>query len=443
MSTKLWKAAPLFVLAVFVLAGCATRVRFEAPRAPNMDTAGVQRIAIVPFTTTVGGSVANQIAGHLTSEVTGRIQGTGAFTLVSHGTVQAVQRRGGSIEPYVDALFGGRLTHYASSTTSRQRERRIRRGDTTVVETFTEHTREVEVAFEYYFARARDGTIVGPVRRSGRTSASSEDRNALPSEVALASRIITSQLSHFHRDVAPHTIRVTRVMEREPDRALRPLMNGADQRRRAGDYLGARDAYVSIWNDHRSIPAAINAAILYEAIGDVEGGIFFMEQVFEATRAPRVSQQLALLNREAAELLGLEALDATQTPAERVAAHAIVEARSVIGDGSRVWIHNNAAADHALVNDVIDNMVSDFLRLGFTVVERGLIDLIATEQNLHLDGSINDDDFISIGNMAGAETIIAVAVTGAGAARRLQVRVLDIETGTVRMQSGTGVAWRF
>jgi len=442
MKRKNWKAAPLLVLLALILGGCATRIRFEAPRTPNLDTTGIQRIAVVPFTTTAGGG-ANQVAQELTSEVASRLQATNAFTLVSHDTVRAVQARGGSIEPYVDALFRGRVTHYAARTTSQQVQQQYRRSDgTTGTRMLTVNTREVEVAFEYYFARARDGSMIGPIRRTGRTSVSCGGGGTgnLPAESALAMGIVRNQLNLFYRDVAPHTIVLTRTMEREPDRALRPMMNAADARRQAGDYLGAREAYVAIWESHRSIAAAINAAILYEATGDLEGGIFFIAQVFEATRAPQVNHKLAQLNREAAYVLGLEAFDGVQDPVERVASHAIGEISSVLPATPRLWIHTTA--DLALVNDVIDNMASTFLSAGFTIVDRQMIDLVLAEQNLHLDGAVADSDFLSIGNLAGANTVVVVGLTGTGAARRLQVRVLDIETATVRMQSGTGVAWR-
>jgi len=440
MKRKITKTVPFVMLAALVLAGCATRVRFDAPRTPNLDTTGIQRISIVPFAAVASGS--GQIAQELTSEVASRIQATGAFQLVSHDTISAVQARGQSIEPYVDALFRGRVTHYSVNTTAQQVQERYRASDgTTRTRTVTVHTREVEIAFEYYFSRARDGSMVGSIRRTARTSSTSRDGVAnLQSGTALAMTGARNQLRFFYRDVAPHTITLTRTMEREPDRALRPMMNAADTRRRAGDYLGAREAYIAIWDNHRSIAAAINAAILYEATGDLEGGIFFVEQVFEATRAPQVSQKLAQLNREAAYVLGLEAFDDVQAPAERVAGHAVGEISSVLPVAPRLWIHTTA--DLALVNDVIDNMASSFLGAGFTVVDRQMIDLILAEQNLHLDGAVSDSDFLSVGNLAGANTVVIVGLTGTGAARRLQVRVLDIETATVRMQSGTGVAWR-
>ncbi|MCL2601079.1 MAG: hypothetical protein FWD88_07860, partial [Treponema sp.] len=420
MTKKMWKTVPVLAALALALiaAGCATRVPLTVSRQPNLDTRGIQRVTVAPFQAGAGTA---QIAQQLTSEITGRLQATGAFTLVSHDMVRNAQARGESIEPYVDAVFRGRITHYAGRTTSGQGVRRVRRDGAWVNEPYTFIQREVEVSFEYYFMRARDGSMVGPVRRTGRNSNRAFDGAQPPGYMELAMGIVRGQLGLFYRDVAPHTIRVTRVMPRESDSNVRRLMNdNARARMRNGDYLGAREAYRAIWESHRSIAAAISAAILYEATGDLEDGIFFMEQVFEVTRSPQINQKLALLNREAAEILGLEAFGDVQAPAERIATHAVGEISGVLPPTPRLWIHSTV--DLPLVNDVIDNMVSMFLVSGFTVVDRQMINLVLAEQNRQLDGSIADSDFISIGNLAGANTVVVVNVIGTGAARRLQVR---------------------
>ena len=123
-------------------------------------------------------------------------------------------------------------------------------------------------------------------------------------------------------------------------------------------------------------------------------------------------------------------------------AHALRETRRVLPADARLWIHNNATTNRGPASDAADDITSAFIRYGITVVERGLIDMIAAEQGIHLDGTVADGDFISIGNAAGANTIIVIDITGTGVLRRLNVRVLDIATGTVRMQSDTGEPWR-
>jgi len=440
MTRKALKAAPIVALAALVLAGCATRVQLQVNRTPTLDTMGIRRVAVMPFQPAFMTAEHTAIANGITTQANSRIQATNAFTMVSAATVNSARSRGVGIENYVDALFTGRVTHFVANTAQRQEQRRDRA--TGVTETHTFYFREVEVAFEYYFVRAHDGVIIGPVARRGRRSARNDNRNNLVPEMELAGRIISDQLRLLYRDVAPYTIRVSRSLEREPNRELRPQMDAALAHVRGQNYIAARQSYIAIWESHGSIAAAINASILYEAVGETENAVFFMEHVFAATGAPRASQVLARLNRELAEQTGVEAFDDARTVAERVTEHAISEVRRVLPETARVWVHNDAAAHQVLVTDVIDNMISVFLSYGTPVVERQLIDLVLVEQNLHMDGAVSDSDFVSIGNLAGANTIVIVGITGTGGARRLQVRVLDISTGTVIMQSGTGSEWR-
>jgi hypothetical protein len=106
-----------------------------------------------------------------------------------------------------------------------------------------------------------------------------------------------------------------------------------------------------------------------------------------------------------------------------------------------VLIINNSAAENALVNSVIDNMTSALLESGVTVVDRQSTAMIQAEQEFQMSGHVSDSDIVSVGNMAGANKVVIVSVTGTGAMRRLQVRVLDVETGTVLMQSDAGGRW--
>jgi len=436
MPKKIWKVAPfLATLALFAM-GCATPVRFEVPRTPTLDIQGISRVAVMPFEQGVGTTA---VAQTLTSETSRRLMATNQFTMVAASTVNAVQVRGGDLSAYIDAKFTGRVTGFNATTTQRQQRRTVA-GETVVV---TNHLREVSISFDYFFINAHTGVIIGPVSRSGRSTSSNDNPANLTSYSVLIQRTINGQLAQFHQDVAPYTVRLTRRLESEPRNSpARAQMDVAEAQVRGQNFMAARQSYINIWEQHGSIAAAINASILFEAAGDLEGGIYFMENVFVATGAPRVNTVIARLNRELTEVMGLEAIGDARTAAERVTEHAIAEVQRTLQAGARLWIHNNATMNIALANDVTDNMVYTFLNAGYTVVERQLIDLIALEQGLHMDGSVADGDFVSIGNLAGANTVIVIGVSGSGPARRLQVRVLDIETGTVRMQSGTGVAWR-
>jgi hypothetical protein len=168
-----------------------------------------------------------------------------------------------------------------------------------------------------------------------------------------------------------------------------------------------------------------------------------MQRVLAETGNPRAGKVLARLNRELQETAGVGAFKDknSRSPAERVADAASGEVRKYLAGDARVWIINNSAAENALVNAVIDNMASALLRDGITVVDRQNADLIQAEQEFQMSGHVSDDDVVRIGNAAGANKIIVVSVSGTGAMRRLQVRVLDVEKGTLLMQSDTDDKW--
>jgi len=422
--------------AVVTLAGCATQIPLNVQRMPAMDTSGFRRISIMPFEPS-GGSYANA-ARYATTVATGRIQATNHFTLVNYATVNDARRRGENIENYVDALFTGQIIRIEENMKTQQGQRRDKEGETV---TYTYYVREVEVEFSYSLTRARDGIIIGTVVKRGQTSRQDEQMGNLPSSDALVNGIIESQLRYIDRDVAPYTVRISRSLEKEPNKELKPEMDLALSHVKGGNYIAARQIYISVWQSYRSIAAAINASILYEATGETQTAANFMEDVLAASGSPKARDALARLRNELAEQARVRQYAAAQSPVERVSGHATGEVQRILSAEAKVWVYNNAANNQNLANDVIDNMISIFLRNGIPVVERQMIDLILQEQDFQLSGSVSDADIVRIGNLAGANTIVIIGITGSGATRRLQVRVLDVGEGIVIMQSGIGGEW--
>ena len=427
----------LAVLAVLAMTSCATSIQLQAQRTPTLDTLGIQRIAIMPFDAT--NSAFRNAASHATATATSRIQATNHFTLVNPQTITDARNRRESIENLVDATFGGQITHIG------QRESRYdgsyKDARTGQIISYTNYTREVQVEFNIFFTRARDGSLIGPITKSGRSSDTQRDPNAVASVETLAARAIDYQLRNLDRDVAPYTIRIYRYLESEKNKALKPQMEGALAHVKGGNYVAARQAYLSIWQSFQSIPAAINASILFEATGETRNAEIFIQQVYSASGSPLAKTTLDRLQRELAEQAGVEKFEDTRSPAEKIAFFAVDEIKKVLPSGAKLWIQNNATTDQSLVNTVIDNMTSVMLGSGIVVLERQMIDLILKEQNFQMSGNVSDSDFVSIGNLAGASAVVAVSITGSGANRRIQVKVLDISQGVILMQSGTGSDW--
>jgi len=436
MTQKIGKTVILFVTAALILASCAT-VKFEAKRTPTLDTTGIQRIAIMPFE--ASDSSYRTVASYATNVARAKIAETGHFTLVDPNEIQRLRQAGQSIESHVDALFTGQITRIGQNATATQGQRTDR--STGVTTTYTIYAREVEVQFNYGFTRARDGSLIGPVNKTGRSRSSSEDQSRVSSAEVLANQAIDNQLRLLARDVAPYTITLARTLEKEANKELQPQMKAAQAQVKEGAYKAALDTYLGIYNENKNIAAAINASILYEALGETRTAANFMQDVLSATGNPKARDVLARLNRELQEMAGAAEYDDTRRQVEKVADYAKGEIQKTLPTGAKVWIHNNASSDQSMVNDVVDSLTAGFVSGGVTVIDRQSIELIMRERNFQLSGEVSDNDIVSIGNMAGANTIVIINITGTGATRRLQVRVLDVARGTLLFTSDTSENW--
>lgn len=430
-------------LLILIMAGCTTKIALQVQRTPNLDTAGIKRIAVMPFEFDGTGIIYKSAAQHATNVATNRIMATNHFTLIDPATVNNARRsgrKGAGIENYVDAEFKGRITRVEEQTTPQQGQYKDK--NTGEMITYTYYIRQVEVELSYSFTRARDGSIIGPVTKKGTTNANANTQDELPSVNALAAKAIENGLAGLHRDVAPYTITIQRSLEKEPDKALKTQMNEALAYVNGGNYTAACRAYLAIWESHQSVAAAVNASILYEAMGETQNAANFMQLVVTASGSPLARDVLARLNRELGEKAGVAQFTDTQNQVQRAANHAVIELQKILPAEAKLLILNNAASNHKnLADDVVDNMTSIFSKNGAAVVERQMLNKATEEMIFQRGGSVNDEDIVSVGNFAGANTIVFVNITGKGADRRLQIRALDIGTGTVILQSGSGKEW--
>jgi hypothetical protein len=430
-------------LLILIFAGCATKIALQAQRTPNLDTVGIKRIAVMPFEFDGIGVIYKSAAQHAANVTTDKIRATNHFTLIDPAAVNNARRsgrKGGRLEDYVDAEFKGRITRIEEQTTPQQGQYKDK--NTGEMVTYTYYIRQVEVELSYSFTRARDGALIGPVTKKGTANANANTQDELPSVNALAAKAIENGLAGLHRDVAPYTITIQRSLEKEPDKALKTQMDEALAYVKGSNYTAACRTYLAIWESQQSVAAAVNASILYEAMGETQNAANFMQQVVTASGSPLAGNVLARLNRELGEKAGVAQFADTQNQVQRAAGYAVVELQKILPAEAKLLILNNAASNHKnLADDVVDNMISIFSGNGVAVVERQMLDKATEELIFQRGGSVNDEDIVSVGNFAGANTIIFVSITGSGASRRLQVRALDIGTGTVILQSGSGKEW--
>ena len=136
-------------------------------------------------------------------------------------------------------------------------------------------------------------------------------------------------------------------------------------------------------------------------------------------------------------------------------AHAISEIEKVLPDNSTVWIHKGGesagynrnalgvvTATGGAAEAAVDDITSAFIQKGIRLVDRQSAALVQAEQSFQYGGNVSDQEMVSIGRAAGADTLVIVSVVQQGNNQRLQIRVLDIEKGVPLMQSGSGSEWR-
>ena len=443
LNKDILNSVALPVLLVFVLTGCSTtNVKLEVQRPPTLNTSGIKRIAIMPFESASSSGVYGELAQYVTSAAVNRIRELNYFTLVDSSEIERLRRSNQSIENHVDALLIGSIVMVSMQDGTGQYETTDRQ--TGVTTTTSYYTREAEIEFNYSLVRARDGSILGPVSRKGNRSQQSQDRSSLDSATAFLRPVIDSQLRSISQDLVPYTVIENRTLAKDnsSNKALQAEMKNALARIKDGSYKAALENYLGIYQRYNSFAAAENASILYEALGDTQAAASLMQLAFNETGNPRAQDVFARLNKNLHDQAAVAGeYGDSRGQIERISAFASDEIQKVLPKNARVWIYNNSPSV-SMAEAVVDNITAGFIQKGIGLVDRQNTALIEAEQRFQMSGSVSDNDFVSIGNIAGANTIVTIGITGTGAMRRLQVRVLDIERGVPIMQSDTSERWQ-
>jgi len=466
MRKSIWKTmTPLIAVSLFLITACATSIRLTVERPPNLNTAGIKRIAIMPFEANAG--VGRDMAQYAAGVAAKRIQEMNYFTLVDASEIERFKRNNQNLENYIDAQFVGRITRVNIDYEISKGSYKNKDGDRTY---YTDYITKVEIEFNYSLVLARDSRIIGPVyKKNSKSSSNRENSPSLqevlaadideklnknskislskenyPSSSELLRAAIDEQLMYLGHDIAPYTVIETRTFaeEKTKDKVLKEEMKNALAQVKAGNYKLALSVYLDIYDRYKNIAAAENASILYELFGEVQTAANFMQKVLNETGNPAARNTLTRLNKilQDKAILASDYGDARDLT-KKAADLASDEIQKVLPKNARVWIYNDSA-NNSMAVAVVDNLTSGFIHKGIKVVDRQNAALIEAEQKFNMSGYVSDNDFLSIGNAVGANTIVVIGITGAGSTRRLQVRVLDIEKSIPIMQSDTSEKWK-
>lgn len=102
---------------------------------------------------------------------------------------------------------------------------------------------------------------------------------------------------------------------------------------------------------------------------------------------------------------------------------------------SRMAIVPGAASSFGLL--LPDALLTEFLGLGFNIVERNEIAKLLREQNLSLSGILENQDYSKIGKIANIETLIIVVSkeNSNGAVASASIKVINVTNGYVIISS--------
>jgi hypothetical protein len=386
------------VVILSTLGGCATYVPIKSVRPPTIDTTNIQRLAIKPFENRSGAGGANstQIARYLTETADRIIRSTGKFTIVAPS------------DPNTEGVFIGEVRSFVSKDSQERRERKDKEGNLYTVITYH---REVYLEFSYSVISSRTDMPVGTVVKQGSNSSSSSESAAnLTDTLTLAKRIVESRIGSLTRDIVPTIVRVNRQLmdETSKDKMVKQRMKEALALVKNGNYTEAIRQYDDIYNQYGSVAAMTNAGILRESV--------------ESDAAARA--ELAQLFNDTDGLAG------------KAVKNAIDRLNSKLPSGANIMIMKTNSTERNMLNYVVDQMTKNVVQEGkLKVVDRSNQALINAEQQYQLTGNVDDNSMVSIGHQLGVQYIVLCWISGEKSLRRLNQKVLNVETAQITDQS--------
>jgi len=380
------------------LAGCATYVPIKSVRPPTIDTSSIQRLAIKPFENKSGvaGPNSAQLTRYLTDKATQQITAAGKFTIVA------------PTDPNADGVFLGEMRSFISNDTQDRREKKDKDGNIYFEITYN---RNVSLEFSYSVISSRTDMPVGMVIKQGsNSSSSSESAASLTDTLTLAKRIVDSQMGSLTRDMVPTMVSTNRQLMKETskDKEVKQRMKVAMAVVKNGNYEEAIRQFDQIDSEYGSVAARTNAGILRQSI------------------ASDISAR-AELNRLFSDTNGL---------ADKAVKNAIDRLYSKLPSGANIMIMKTNSTERSMLEHVVNQMTKSVVQAGrLKVVDRSNQALINAEQQYQLSGNVDDNSMVSIGHQLGVQYIVICWISGEKSLRRLNLKVLNVETAQITDQS--------
>ncbi len=328
----LMKKFSLFFLGILLIfiAGCATRVRMEVTKPAEVNLAGVKTLSVLDFEYTgdkesvtleklldealkeifadTGTALTKEekTAQYATNKMVQTLADTQYFTIVDAGDFKdSMDEMTGRVQFFdvlsgvydVDAVMIGTITNLKTEETYEIRTRTEVNPDTGVEEEIQEQwvTRRAELEFEYKILDTENSRLMVQkvFNKSTSDSELSANYNSLTSEEQMYRSMIDSIIKTVSRQLVPYTVTESRSLMK--DKTKNPKMEVADEYVKVTKYQEALEIFLEVWKNSKNIAAGYNAAIMYEAMGDLDNAISQMDEVLDMYPDKKVFRELERL----------------------------------------------------------------------------------------------------------------------------------------------------
>lgn len=300
------------LLLVIVLAGCATSVTVTIERPAELDLNGAKSVGLLPFqaetSSSTGGSKDSyiiimdffgfndyfydqdeedrqQLADLLTRKIQEQLSNSQYLDLIDSRSVQTAVSSG-SRAP-CDVYLTGAITEFDTYIETVIRTRNYAEGKVNV----TCYYRVLTAEIMYQVVDAQTNRVISlktvPIELQSRET---EDYDMVDSAYSLGRPAFEDVVDTIMMQLQPYTVTKTLSLLSDPHKD--PEMKYADEIVNQGEVEYGQSLFEDIYVRYGYMEAGYNAAILLEALGDLEGARNLMQEVYDIFKDTRAKKAL-------------------------------------------------------------------------------------------------------------------------------------------------------
>lgn len=327
------KTHPLVALCLgALLASCATQVPVQIMKPAEINMAGARKLAVLDFdypreakTDNIFGllylSMTGQamektntpeqrLARYTTDKLLQALIGTNYFTIVNSKDILS-KLSGVSTPSAVEigqrsdaqAIVVGEITGMNRSLTYPTEIEKAKDKATGVVSNVTVYYVQAndEFSLTYRVVSTATGAILATKSFSGtkEQKVKSAEQGSLATLDAMCKTMVDEWLPQITRQIAPYMVSEYRTLM--DDKTKDPLMKDANSLVKSKAYDKALALYVQIWQKTKNPAAGVNAAVMYDVLGQLDKALSAIDEVVNATSDKTAIREKARLERLKAE----------------------------------------------------------------------------------------------------------------------------------------------